>query len=242
MMPYEEKLSDLKISGTGNATGGRYGKVRIDGSGQLNGDIECVDMIANGNVNVNEAVTTQKLRVNGSGTVKGPVESEELYVAGSLGLKDHLRSRFIEISGHCSVNGYSESERLTVSGHLKGHGDVRSESAEMKGTFTIDGRLHVGTAEIRLFGRCRAEEVVGDRITVRRKGKRLWELLSFSLSGPRLETRIIEGDVLDLEYVEADIVRGNRVILGKGSKVRQVEYRDEMSRHPEAEIGTMHRL
>ena len=50
------------------------------------------------------------------------------------------------------------------------------------------------------------------------KGKRLWEMLSLSLKGTRLEARVIEGDVLDLEYVEADIVRGNRVILGKGAR------------------------
>lgn len=242
MIPYEEKLSDLKIAGTGNATGGRYGKVRIDGSGQINGDIECVDLVANGNMSVNGSLMTQKLRVNGSGTVHGAVEAESLNVAGNLSLKDQLRSRFIEIGGHCSIHGDLESERLTLSGNLRGHGDVRSEWAELRGSFNISGRLHLGNGDIRLFGRCKALEVIGDRITVRRKGKRLWEMLSFSLSGPRLEARVIEGDVLDLEYVEADMVRGNRVILGKGCKVRQVEFRDELSRDPEAEIGTAHRF
>ena len=36
--------------------------------------------------------------------------------------------------------------------------------------FKIDGRLHVGTADIRVLGRRFAQEIVGDRITIRKKG------------------------------------------------------------------------
>ncbi|MCT1403747.1 DUF2807 domain-containing protein [Paenibacillus sp. p3-SID867] len=242
MIPHDDKLSDLKITGTGSSSGGQYDKVRIDGAGQINGDLDCRELIGNGTMSVNGAVAARTIRVNGSGTIKGAVESEELNVAGSLSLKEGLRSRSIYIGGHCSVHGDSESKKLEVTGHLRSHGDVRSEFATFQGGFKIDGRLHVGTADIRVLGRCLAQEIVGDRITVRKKGKRLWEMLSLSLKGTRLEARIIEGDVLDLEHVEADIVRGNRVILGKGCEIRQVEYRDELSQHPEAEVRASRRF
>jgi len=242
MIPHDDKLSDLKITGTGSSNGGQYGKVRIDGSGQVNGNLDCQDLTANGTMSVKGNVMARTIRVNGSGTIKGAVESEDLNVAGSLSIKEGLRSRSIFIGGHCSIHGDSESQRLEVNGNLRSHGDVRSESAICKGAFKIDGRLHVGTADIRVLGRCHAKEIVGDRITIRKKGKRLWEMLSLPLRGTCLETRIIEGDVLDLEYVEADIVRGNRVILGKGCQIRQVEYRDELRQDPEAEIGTSRRF
>ena len=63
------------------------------------------------------------------------------------------------------------------------------------------------------MGRCLAQEIVGDRITIRKRKASLGDAVP-AITGTRLEARIIEGDVLDLEYVEADIVRGNRVILG----------------------------
>ncbi|KZS45781.1 hypothetical protein AWU65_07585 [Paenibacillus glucanolyticus] len=242
MIPHNENLSDLKISGTGTSSGGQYNKVRIDGAGQVNGNLDCEELIGNGTMSVNGAVAARTIRVNGSGSIKGAVDAEELNVAGSLSLKEGLRCRSIVIGGHCSIHGDSESERLEVNGNLRSRGDVRSESATLKGGFKIDGRLHVGTADIRVFGRCSAQEIVGDRITTRKKGKRLWEMLSLPLKGARVEARIIEGDILDLEYIEADIVRGNRVILGKGCEVRQVEYRDELTQHPEAEVKASRRF
>ncbi|MEF7439094.1 polymer-forming cytoskeletal protein [Paenibacillus lautus] len=242
MIPHDDKLSDLKITGTGSSSGGQYGKVRIDGAGQVNGDLDCRELTGNGTMSLNGDVAADTIRVNGSGTIKGNVDAEELHVAGSLSVKRGVRSRSIFIGGHCSIHGDSESKRLDVTGNLRSHGDVRSEAAAFHGGFKIDGRLHVGTADIRLLGRCLAQEIVGDRITIRKKGKRLWEMLSLPLRGTRLEARIIEGDVLDLEYVEADVVRGNRVILGPGCEIRQVEYRDELTQHPEAQVRASRRF
>ncbi|GAB6927518.1 polymer-forming cytoskeletal protein [Paenibacillus sp. JCM 10914] len=242
MMEQEHKRQDMKIAGAGSASGGYYNKVRIDGAGRVDGDVDCESFVINGSANVSGSVATQSMVVNGSGSVKGSLQSEDLEVAGNLNIKGNLRSRSIGIDGHTSVKGDSESESLEVNGNLRVHGDVRSEKATFNGLFNIDGRLHVGSAHIQVLGRSIAREIVGDRITVRRKGQRFWDMLSINLRGNRLEARVIEGDVLDLEYVEADIVRGNRVILGKGCQVRQVEYRDEYNQHPEAEVGASDRI
>lgn len=241
-MQSHEKKTDLKISGAGNATGGVYDKVKIDGAGIVKGDIDCTNFIANGSAKVQGQLKAGTIRVHGSASVEGPVQSESLQVYGSGNFKHKVRSRSILVAGHCTIHGPSESKELELTGSLSVHGDVQSESLQSKGSFRVDGRLHAGKADIQMVGPCRADEVIGDEVTVTKKGKKFWEMLSFSFKSPGLEARLIEGDVLHLEYTEADIVRGHRVILGPGCKIRVVEYKEELRQDPDAMVGETRRI
>jgi hypothetical protein len=49
---------------------------------------------------------------------------------------------------------------------------------------------------------------------------------------PELRVGVIEGDYIDIEYTNADIVRGNVVIIGQGCSIGRVEYRSKLSVHP----------
>ena len=44
----EDTRGDLRIDGSGSASGGAYNTVRINGSGKVTGDITCVEIIING--------------------------------------------------------------------------------------------------------------------------------------------------------------------------------------------------
>jgi hypothetical protein len=53
---------------------------------------------------------------------------------------------------------------------------------------------------------------------------------------------MIEGDFIDLEYTTADIIRGNIVIIGPGCNVGRIEYRDQITVHPEAKVGKVEKI
>ncbi|MEK3733216.1 MULTISPECIES: polymer-forming cytoskeletal protein [Paenibacillus] len=237
-----EKRSDLKISGAGNGSGGVYDKVKIDGAGTVNGDVDCHDFVANGSAKVQGQLKAEAIRIHGSASVEGPVQSESMKIYGSGGFKQNVRSRSIYVAGHCAIKGQCQSQELELTGSLSVHGDVQSEVMQSKGSFHVDGRLHIGKADIQMVGPCKAMEIIGDDVAVTRKGKKFWDLLNFSCKMPGLEADLIEGDVLHLEFTEADIVRGNRVTLGQGCKVRLVEYRDELHQDPQAKVGEARRI
>lgn len=57
-----------------------------------------------------------------------------------------------------------------------------------------------------------------------------------------LRARTIEGDFIDLEYTIADVIRGNIVIVGPGCTIERIEYRDQITVHPEAKVGKVEKI
>jgi len=97
---------------------------------------------------------------------------------------------------------------------------------------------------IRRFGRrCQAKEIGGEQIDIRRGGWRekgiiLDGLIKLFTGGgtPGLETTQIEGDEIYLEDTAGDVVRGNRVEIGPGCRIKMVEYHESLKAHPDAKI------
>lgn len=232
----EQKRHDLHIAGVGKSAGGIYGKVQLDGAGTISGDLDCTDFVGNGSVSIKGSLTSGKIRINGNGTVDGPMDAVEVRVDGHAKVKGHLRSRTLKVNGRCHVQGDVNAPSIEIGGSLKAE-HIQSEKIEVKGSFNIDRSLFSETVDIRLFDRSEAYEMGGNFIQVRKKGMRIWEQLSFSFRPVRLFVRVIEGNVIDVEYTEADIIRANRVILGPGCKVRIVEYSEEFIQDPSAEVG-----
>jgi cytoskeletal protein CcmA (bactofilin family) len=99
-----------------------------------------------------------------------------------------------------------------------------------KGSFTIGGLLNAGQIDIILYGGCRAKEIGGEKITVKKPGiahklKRLIFSYIFRVNVD-LQADVIEGDEIYLEHTYAKIVRGNNVTIGPGCDIEVVEYKN----------------
>lgn len=236
MEEFGQKRDNLHIAGVGKAEGGVYAKVQLDGMGTIGGSLDCDDFIGNGSVSVKGALTAKTVRINGSGSVDGPMDALEVNVGGSAKIKADVRARKMSVGGRCHIYGKLIAKEIELSGSLRAD-NIHTESIEVKGGFNVDGALQANTIEVKLYDRCEAREIYGDYITVCKKGKRIWEQLSFSIRPARLYVRVMEGNRVEVEHTEADIIRGNRIILGPGCKVRLVEYREELIQDPSAEVG-----
>lgn len=234
----EQLVRDLKINGLGQAAGGTYGKVSIDGIGTLNGDTVCDLLTVNGSLKSKHSIQGGEIRINGNSSVGGKVGSGRLRVDGMLKVDGDVRTERLDINGMLRIGGGAAGDTLEIDGSLKSSGNVEFETVQVYGGFQIGGMLNAGTLELKMAAACQAREIGGERIrvTAKKGASKLLGLFASSLA-IRLTADVIEGDDIVLENTKADVVRGNRVRIGPGCEIGVVEYRHAYEADPKASVG-----
>ena len=228
------KKPDGSIAGSGTLAGGVYGKVEVAGAASVDGDLEANTVSIAGSVKVNGSVKAETVGIAGSCSVKGDVEAAVFGSAGSITIEGHLKAGSFEAAGSHRIDGGVKAETVELAGFLKVEGDVEAERFEAKGSFRVSGLVNADRIDIDLDGpRSTAREIGGSEINV--KSHRAF----FGLSRKRghLEVESIEGDEINLEATEAQIVRGKRVEIGDGCKIDTVEYSESLAVSPNASVG-----
>lgn len=237
----ENNQGDLKINGSGTASGGTYKNVRINGSGHIMGDVTCEDFTINGSGEVSDNVDSKFFRVNGSGRIGGKLTAGELKVNGSATFNSDVKGGDIDISGTSDFKKNINAHFIKVSGSVKAEGDLSAEVFNSNGLFEINGLLNADSVDINLYWhKSRAREIGGEKITVR-VGKGGFGVLAsiFSLSGhnPCLETDTIEGNDITLENTTAKVVRGTNITIGSGCDIGLVEYKGSFHKAGSAKVA-----
>ena len=237
----KETRYDLKLSGMGNASGGTYNVVSVDGIGKIDGDLDCIDLRINGMADLYGSLKTKTCRINGKASIRGNVDARELRISGHCDIDGNISSKETRIDGHCSIKGGISAEEVEIRGIANINGDCSVEVFTSKGVFTISGLLNAGTIDIELYASSRVREIGGEKINIRHGNtfgiKRIITSIFPSLGliyG--LSTETIEGDDIYLEYTRAKIVRGNNVVLGTGCEIELVEYKSNFEQHSEAKV------
>ncbi|KMK75606.1 polymer-forming cytoskeletal protein [Alkalihalobacillus pseudalcaliphilus] len=231
-----KEKGNLIISGSGSATGGEYDQVKISGSGRISGDIECEKFLCNGSSKVEGDIEGVQITINGSTKVGGDVRSKEtLKVNGSTVIEGSVLYKEFKISGSSRILGDTSGEHLILRGSVKIEGDCEAEYAEFNGSFKIEGLLNADKVEIELNGRSYVKEIGGEIISVTRTKSNLLDRL-FKPLAKELTAEVIEGDKVEIEYTQADVVRGNHIKIGPGCKVDLVEYKGELDIHDNASV------
>lgn len=216
-------LPDLSVNGVSDAVGGKYGNVKIDGVIKVVGDIEA-----------------RSFKLNGVIRTTGSVKSESFECDGTLKVAGSLSAGKMRMNGLVNVEGALSGEHLLLNGLLKIKGDCEFERVEGEGGFDVDGLLNAGSINLKLQGRGKAREIGVESLYIRQGAKSLWSKVwkwLFPKFKPELQAGVIEGDDIDVEHTKADVIRGSRVVIGKGSVIGRVEYRTELKVHPGATIG-----
>lgn len=217
------RLPDLVVNGVSNASGGKYGNVKIDGVGKVHGDVEGETFKVNGVIRINGSVKAEQFECDGKLTIGGPLNAE--------------RMRF---NGLVDVKGGVAGDLMELNGMLTAKGDCECESVQGEGAFTIAGLLSAGTLNVKLHGRSSAAEIGVEKLVVRPASKSVWSKMwiwLFPKYNPELSAVSIEGDDIDVESTKAQVVRGNRIVVGKGCAIGRVEFKNELIVHPGATVG-----
>ncbi|MCC3377039.1 hypothetical protein [Cohnella sp. REN36] len=205
------KRNDLRMVGTTSSIGGLLGKVRLIGECEMANDADCTQINCVGELDVSGSLRVEKtLKLTGECKVSGALRSGEIRGTGNIDVQKGVRG-----------------DALKFNGNLETNGDCELEKAELSGAFRIGGLLNAGSLVLSMYGPCRAQEIGGGAIRIRRS--RFAALKGIiGTRGPLLEADVIEGDVVEVNYTEAGVVRGNRVIVGPGCSIGRIEYRQEL--------------
>jgi len=215
-------MPDLIINGVSSAGGGEYGKVNIDGVGTIEGDIR-----------------TELFNTNGVTKIRGNLFAEDVDSDGILKIDGWMSVGKTIVDGHMKVAGSMKGEQFRLNGVMNIGGDFEVESLNLEGAFDISGLLNAGSIHMKLQGAGRVKEIGVEFIQVRQASRSVWSKLwqwMLPRFNPELHAGTIEGDDIDLEYTHADVVRGNRIVIGKGCSIGRVEYRTELNVHSHARI------
>ncbi len=231
---------DLKINGSGTASGGAYNLVRINGSGRVTGDVDCCDLVINGSGDVNGKSQCVTVKVNGSGRLTGDVKSNEVKVNGSANFGGGISCGTLKVVGSAEVKGGVEAHVVDIDGSMKAEGNCSAEGFSSNGMFEIGGLLNAENVDIRLYWhKSRAKEIGGKRITAAlgKAGLGVIKAIFPSINFPQLEADLIEGDEINLENTTAKVVRGNNVVIGGGCDIGLVEYKGSYRKNMGAKVA-----
>jgi cytoskeletal protein CcmA (bactofilin family) len=226
----KQNRSDLKINGNGKISGGLYNDVLINGIGKVNGDLDCINFKCNGDSDVNGNLKASSTRINGTTDITGNLRSDEIKISGFSEIAGGVKAKQVRIEGQVNIGESMTADEIMIRGAAKIKGDCNSETFESHGAFTVDGLLNSGTVDVKLYGPCKAREIGGERITVKKGNafilrdliKAIFTTLDIS---NRLSSDVIEGDDISLECTKAKVVRGNNVTIGEGCDIGLVEYK-----------------
>jgi cytoskeletal protein CcmA (bactofilin family) len=238
-----EKIGDLVINGNGSTAGGTFAKVKLNGNGKVHGDIECENFEGNGSSKIEGKVTATNAVVNGSGKFVGDVTAENIRINGSATIDGTLAYKNLEVKGASKVTKNAKGEKLLVEGTLTVGKDCEADEAIFQGGFNIHGLLNADKIEVSLHGRSFAKEIGGETIKVRKSSSTSLGLDKIFKSLSReLHVDVLEGDIIELEYTKAKVVRGNTIKIGLGCEIDLVEYKNELQTNKSANVKESRRV
>ncbi|CAI6085981.1 hypothetical protein [Cohnella sp. JJ-181] len=202
---------DLKMVGTTSSNGGVYKLVKITGECEINGDLYCGRLACTGEMNV-----------------RGKLNAEAVRLTGVCGVEASLASGEIRGTGEVKVKGSLRSEKIKLDGQLSVDGNADIGEAELRGGIVCGGLLTAERLDLSLFGPSTVRELGGGRLRVRRSRISAIKNLVSPWGAATLTAGLIEGDQVELQYTEAEVVRGGDVAIGPGCRIGRVEYRREL--------------
>ena len=228
-------LIDLEITGASKMPGGEYRDVDISGAGKIEGDLRCKSLDISGSGKVNGGVVCEgSVDCSGASKIYGGLEAEHLNASGAFEVEGYCEIHGdVDTSGAAKFQSALRANSIDVSGSFSCAGDVTAEQFSGDGLCKIEGLLNAETVELRLVGNSSISDIGGSEITV--KSERRWHL--FRSDFCTLSCNSIEGDRIDLECTEAEIVRGKTVSIGPGCRVRRVEFAEKLTTAADAIIG-----
>ncbi|WP_027085632.1 hypothetical protein [Cohnella panacarvi] len=218
----EPRKQDLKIIGETTSSGGQFGNVRITGQCTFRSDLDCNRISCIGQTDVQGNLRAGELKLTGEAAVGGTLDAGRVGGRGQLNVSSRLRGEQIQFTGEIKVGDDCEAGDLAMLGAFDVHGLVSAERLELK-----------------MLGSCKAKEIGGGRLVVRRSRKSALIHLFKPSSVGSLVADSIEGDVVELEHTTAQVVRGNHVTIGAGCQIGRVEYTQTLDVHKNAVVQEM---
>ncbi|WP_181873160.1 hypothetical protein [Fontibacillus phaseoli] len=166
----------------------------------------------------------------------GSLRSGILKATGDLKIEGGLTVTKMSLTGEIQVKESISGEDMKIFGTCTVKNGIQTDQFKLKGAVQSEGMLNAEVVEMVLIGKSNAAEIVGTRIDIHPFGVQKWVPWLRMGGTPELEVQVIEGDVISLENTMADTVRGGKVSIGPGCRIRLVEYSKSFHQDRRAEV------
>lgn len=229
-----QQIGDLRISGSGSAGGGRYNVVSISGSGKIVGDLTCEKFKISGSGKVTGDLSCVRGNISGSGKIEGSVHGGSFTISGSGTVLGNFKGDEFVINGSGKVGGRISGTNVRLLGAATVGQGIEGEIIDIRGSLRTNGMVNGDQVNIEIDGRTEIDEIGATKVSVFKsiQGRGILTRFIYSLFVGKdygyLFTKSIEADEIYLENTIADVVRGNRIIIGKGCKIKKIEYSESL--------------
>lgn len=201
------------------------------GAVKLLGDLEAGPVELHGLASIGGRLTAEKLRSDGTLDVAGAVVVKgEVSVKGTAILRAGLSSGDLTVHGHLLVTGATVSDgNARVHGHLEAAGNLTARSLQFDGGVSVAGLVDSPIVEGRLRRASRIGTLKAQHLRIVRAPP------PFGSRGSLIVDRI-EATEVELEGVECEYLRADRVRLGADSHVTRLDGQ-VVRRHRTATVG-----
>ena len=139
------------------------------------------------------------------------------------------------MAGAGRIEGRINATNVKLLGAIRvGHG-IEGEFITIKGALKSLGMVNGDEVNIELNGGCEVEEIGATKVKVLKEystmnviGRVICKL--FSKNYGYLTIRTIEADEIYLENTIADVVRGGKITIGEGCKIKRIEYSESLEK------------
>ncbi|RXZ76587.1 hypothetical protein EBB07_34705 [Paenibacillaceae bacterium] len=205
--------ASINILGDGTSSGGDFENVKVLGNGLFYGDVNCDKFQCTGSATIHGKLFANKI------TIRGTVQFQE---AGNNGSESEPFATPIRTDSL-----YVKAKKVDITGELQANGDCEADHFKLRGALHIRGMISADKTELKLHGASYVREIGGAEIIVKQKTGIPFANL-FLPAGGTLESEVIEGDHVYLEYANVRCVRGGSVEIGPGCTIGTIEYRDTL--------------
>lgn len=245
---------DMKLSGSGVITAGDYEKVRICGSGKMDGLVRCDSLHISGSVNGCELQCREDVIISGSMRLDGNLTADEMETGGSVSIDGDCKVKNeIKCSGSARIEGAVKCGKLCTSGSIDVTKGIEAEEIKIFGSVYCGDLMNAEkiNIETKPQSKVNIESIGGNSISIYRNSCKRKSLISRlpllsriigSSGGTAVIKNYIEGDTVAVEGVKAKSVTGRIVTIGEDCKIDLVQYSEQIEIHPKAKVGRQEKI
>lgn len=228
------RTGEVHDAGAARHDGLRVRHWTSQGAVKVLGDVEVDQADLAGLVSIRGTLKGGSVTCSGTLDVGGAVElSGTLSTDGDASLGAAARAASVASKGTLrTLGGLSASAGIRSEGILEVHGGIAGPRLEFHGRILVDEEVAVADLLGTVRGASRARSIRAERVTVRRGGR-------LGTHG-RLTVTTIEATEVDLEDVEVEYLRADRIRLGPGAQVARLDG-TVTSQHGTAHVGPVSR-
>lgn len=229
---------NIMTAGDTDVTEGTYGRISCAGDLRMTGKVQAESIKSAGDLVASGDVLVESMSIYGNATFRANLKASSVSAFGDLESRGIMDISELKVYG--SMKGkVLNIEKSTVNGDIGSAEELNSDSIEVNGELHIEGAMNIGTGVLNIMGHSSVSEIFCQNLKVNGDGGSYKGILAGLISmgkGGRLDVRLIEGDDIYLENTTCDIVRGKNIKVGRGSRIRRVEYQESLEIFENGEV------